>query len=90
MGCVIRERTVVIRTTVEHTVAVPEDWERETIEFTEGSSCSDNHIDRLAELVDRLDKAGECTCGMLHIEYVREANTEDEKQSRLFIEGAES
>lgn len=87
MGCVIRSRTVVVRTIVEHVVDVPEDWEKSTIEFTEGSSCSDNHIRKLCDLVDRLDadENGNCTCGMLTIEYVREATAEDEEDSQLFV-----
>lgn len=87
MGCVIRNRTVVVRTIVEHVIAVPEDWQRETIEFTEGSSCSDNHITTLRDLVRRLDAddIGRCTCGMVSIEYVREATEEDEVESALQI-----
>jgi len=85
MGCVIRSRSVVVRTIVEHTVDVPEDWERETIEFTEGSACSDGLITRLGTLVERLGDDG-CTCGMVSIEYVREADAEDEKHSKLFVE----
>jgi hypothetical protein len=54
LGCVIRSRTVVIRTIVEHTVDVPEDWGIRLIEFTEGSSCSDNHINKLVALLRRL------------------------------------
>lgn len=85
MGCVIRERTVVVRTIVEHVIAVPEAWERSTIEFTEGSSCSDNHITALMDLVRRLDAAEGCTCGIVAIEYVREATAEDEEASALQI-----
>ena len=85
MRCVIRDRTVVIRTIVEHTITVPENWERSIIEFTEGSSCSDNKITDLRDLVRRLDQAEGCTCGMLSIEYVREATSEDEEQSALYI-----
>lgn len=85
MGCVIRERTVVVRTIVEHVISVPEDWERPMIEFTEGSSCSDNRITALRDLVRRLDEAERCTCGMVSIEYVREATEEDEEGSALQI-----
>lgn len=85
IGCVIRNRTVVVRTIVEHVITVPEDWERSTIEFTEGSSCSDNHINTLRALVRRLDDADLCTCGMVSIEYVREATEEDEEASALQI-----
>jgi hypothetical protein len=84
MGCVIRCRTVVVRTIVEHTIDVPEDWEQSIIEFTEGSSCSDGLISKLEELVERLDDG--CTCGMVTVEYVREATAEDEYRSKLHVE----
>lgn len=85
MGCVIRQRTVVVRTIVEHTIDVPEDWGKSNIEFTEGSSCSDNLIERLNLLSERLDET-ECTCGMVEIEFVREATAEDEERSKLYVE----
>lgn len=84
-GCVIRSRTVVVRTIVEHTIDVPEDWDRSIIEFTDGSSCSNNHIQKLNELVDRLNVADRCTCGMLSVEYVRDATEDDEEHSALFV-----
>lgn len=89
MGCVIRDRTVVVRTIVEHVITVPEDWTKDNIEFTEGSSCSNNHIRKLAELIDRLDD-GKCTCGMLTIEYVREADKEDEEGSECYVTASQS
>lgn len=82
--CVIRSRTVVVRTIVEHTINVPESWTKELIEFTEGSSCSDNLIANLSSLLERL-KDHSCTCGMVSVEYVREATSEDEEASRLFV-----
>lgn len=93
-GCVIRSRTVVIRTIVEHTVNVPEDWGISTVEFTGGSSCSNNLIQSLNDLVDRLDAIPDddanaphaCTCGFVTVEYVREASEEDEANSQMFVE----
>lgn len=90
MGCVIRDRTVVVRTIVEHVITVPEDWTKDNIEFTEGSSCSDNHLERLGEMTERLDTAGKCTCGMLTIEYVREATKEDEEGSECYVAASQS
>lgn len=84
IGCVIRSRTVVVRTIIEHTIDVPEDWERSTIEFTEGSSCSDNMIEQLSALVERLGDDA-CTCGMITREFVREADSEDEEASKLYV-----
>jgi hypothetical protein len=83
--CVIRSRTVVVRTIVEHVIDVPESFEVENIEFTEGSSCSNNMIRQLQDLTNRLDDEGKCTCGMVTREYVREATPEDENESALFV-----
>lgn len=89
-SCVIRQRTVVVRTIVEHAITVPQDWGAHLIEFTEGSSCSDNMIVELGRLVDRLDASGQCTCGMVTREFIREATEEDEEISRLYVAQVES
>lgn len=85
-GCVIRSRTVTIRTVVDHVVDIPEDWERGTIDFSfnESSSCADNVIERLGELVMRLNEKSSCTCDLVRVEYLREATEEDETASQLF------
>ncbi len=83
--CVIRSRTVVVRTVVEHVIDVPEEWDKSIIEFTEGSSCSDNIIDGLASLKERLDKNGSCTCGLISRKFLREATEGDEDESALFV-----
>jgi hypothetical protein len=88
-GCVIRSRTVLIKTIVEHTIDVPEDWPISMIEFTEGSSCSDNMIRDLQRLVDRLNDDG-CTCGMVTREFIREATAEDETESKLHVADADT
>lgn len=84
-GCVIRSRTVVVRTIIEHVMTVPEDWEISTIEFTDGSWCADNFAEDLADIVERLDKVGKCLCGSLTREYVREATAADEERDELRI-----
>lgn len=84
-GCVIRQRTVVVRTIIEHTISVPEDWDVHDIEFTEGSSCSDNMIDALKDMTNALEKAGKCSCGMVEREYVREATERDEAESECYV-----
>lgn len=87
VGCVIRSRTVVVRTTIEHVVVVPEDWDTSLIEFArnESSSCTDNIFVELDELTGRLNKADICSCGMVDTTYVREATAEDEERSILFV-----
>lgn len=82
--CVMRDRTVVIRTTFEYTVTVPENWTKENIEFhrNESSWCQGNAIHELAALIKE-PEAGEeerfTPCGCLgKTEYVREATEADE------------
>ena len=89
-GCVIRSRTVLVRTIVTHAIDVPENWDVSNIEFTEGSSCSDNLIRQLEMLSNRLSEKEHCTCGLVRREYVREALPEDEERSQLFVENMET
>lgn len=72
--CVCRVRTVVLRTTVEYVMAVPESDDADRIEFhrNESSSCVGNIFNFLA------DDARPCMCGKTKTEYVREATAEDE------------
>ncbi|WP_146193121.1 hypothetical protein [Maritimibacter sp. 55A14] len=79
-GCVIRQRTVVIRATIERVVSVPEDWEPQMIEFhrNEGSRCSDCDITEMKEMLDRMEAADLCTCNMIETTYLREASENDE------------
>jgi hypothetical protein len=92
MGCVIRSRTVVVRTTIEHVVKVPEDWDSEAIEFSlnESSSCADNVIRDLDRLLDRKEAVGSCLCDCVTSEFVREATKSDEDADLLFITDAPS
>lgn len=55
--CVRRQRTIVVRTVVEHTVLVPEFWDEDLINFSrnESSKCADNILDELARVSDYLD-----------------------------------
>lgn len=85
LGCVCRRRTVVIASTIEHVIDVPEDWSPEDIEFqrNESSWCA-NNVSR--ELIPVLTKArddpdGYCLCSRYSAQYVREATEEDEKSS---------
>lgn len=62
--------------TIEILRAVPEDWEREDIEFhmNEGRWCANNII---PEIGDQAERTG-CLCESFYAQYVREATSEDE------------
>lgn len=71
--CVCRVRTVVLRTTVEYVVAVPEAWTADDIEShrNESTSC-------VANIFDFLSAREPCLCGKTDTRFVREATAEDE------------
>ena len=75
-GCVLRERTIIIEFKCSLLVSVPEDWGTEMIEFffNDSSYCSSNLIDELK----KLDKHNNCICPFSEVNYLREANKEDE------------
>jgi len=85
--CVIRSRTVVVELRIELVVTEPESFDPSLIEFgfNESSSCQTNIISKLAEMVERLDDAGECPCGLIEVKYLREATEEDEERQKLFV-----
>jgi hypothetical protein len=78
LDCVCRDKTVVVRATIEYVVKVPEFWDDYNIEChrNESSWCSDNIIGELEELEE---KHG-CLCNFVNFEYVREATKEDEEK----------
>lgn len=80
-GCVIRSRTVVVSTTIEWVIDVPEDWDAEMIEFSrnDGSRCSDNDVSDLREMIDRMKAEGKCSCALIRTKFLREATAEDEQ-----------
>ena len=80
--CVIRQRKVVVRLEMELVVTKPESFAPDLIEFgfNESSSCQSNIIDRLRELDERLDTAGECPCELIEVKYLREATPKDEER----------
>lgn len=81
--CVIRNRTVLVRATVEYVVSVPEHWDAEAIEFqrNDGSWCADNLIAELQSIV----ASERCLCPLTRFEFVREASIGDEAESGLFV-----
>jgi hypothetical protein len=87
--CVIRSRTVVVRFSIDLVVDVPESWQASNIEFkyNEGTWCANNITEMLTETVHRMDAAGiGCLCDTLSAEFVREADSIDEKNQQLFAE----
>lgn len=77
-GCVMRQRTVIMRWTYEIPISVPEDWTTETIEFHDNDSswCANNSVDTLERL--RGDETHGCLCHMFSAEYLREADEEED------------
>jgi hypothetical protein len=73
--CVMRDRTVVVRLTVEYPIRVPEHWTPEDIELhrNDSSWCIGNAVVEL----DSVNDQG-CICGIAKVEYVREATEDDE------------
>lgn len=89
-NCVIRKKTVVVKLEIELVRTVPEDWDKQFIEFylNDSSSCQSNLLGELKELSERLPN--ECVCGKIKGSFVREATAMDEKDQQLFIDMEES
>ena len=80
LDCVLRVKTVVIRATFEMVIAVPDEWDEETINFcrNEGSWCVDNLVDHMADFIERSREGdGGCFCGSTKIQYLRDATRPD-------------
>jgi len=78
--CAVPQRTVVVRVSVEMVISVPDSWTADQIEFhrNEGSWCCDNWRDELNGLMDRLESASLCSCGLISTAFVRDATADDE------------
>ena len=80
--CVTRQRSVVLRLTLEFVSTVPESWDQEALEFYHNGNtfCSSNYLDQLAKA--ELDNFP-CFCdsppGETGLRYVREADERDEQ-----------
>lgn len=81
-SCVIRERTVIVRMSVEYVVKVPEAWTNEDIENHRNASswCALNGLAEIERIAEH-----HCLCGVAHFDYVREATTEDEETFQVFV-----
>lgn len=79
-GCVIRQRTVVVRVALDVVISVPADWDKKMVEFArnEGSWCSDNMLRELGEWANNREvNNGHCTCGNMEVMYLRDATVKD-------------
>ena len=89
-GCVMRNRSIVVRVSFDLLKFVPEDWDSDMIEFhmNGSSSCSSN---LLREIVDQADRVADgCTCNFSRGAFLREATAEDEERFEKSIVEAES
>ena len=79
-GCVCRLRTVVLAVRILYVATVPEDWEKEMVEFqyNDSSRCSDNTIIDMHELMRQEDERRPCSCDGTTTKFVREATEDDE------------
>jgi len=90
-SCVIRQRTVVIKATIELTVTVPEHWDVSMINFhrNDSTSCSDNFVDELQARAQHSEKAS-CICAQSSFEYLREATADDEERDGIRVADVKS
>ena len=71
--CVLLNKKVKIRMTVEYEVDMPSHWDKGRVEFhrNEGTWCANNAIGELEELFDRDDRQ-ECMCSSFKVGYLSE------------------
>ncbi len=86
--CVIVERTVVLRMTIEVVVGVPRDWDVGMIEFhkNESSWCVDNLLEQLGSWAASEDQNCGCACHATSFEFLREATAEDHASLPLLLD----
>lgn len=84
-GCVIRERTVVVRFHIELVVSAPEHVdEAQILSYYKGNSwCGNDLLIALFEAIQRLDGTRRCLCPAVGVEFVREATELDELTQNL-------
>jgi len=80
--CVIRIRTVVVEHKIQWIKEVPEDWDREMIEFdlNESSCCIDNDLIALGKKLQERETLYQCACDSTESHYVRDATVHDHKK----------
>lgn len=70
--CVLINKKVTIKVSMELEIEVPAHWSGHDVEFhrNESSSCADNTLQDCIKEIKRLKKAHGCMCGNLHVEYI--------------------
>ena len=89
-GCVMRQRSVLVRSTVDRVMLVPEQWDVRKIEHYQNAMCGDELIYRLIEMQHRLGQRDDCLCGLVRHEFIREATKGDELTHGLAVAGVPS
>ena len=76
-NCVIRKKTIVSRLTIDFVDSVPENWDKDVIDFhyNDSSWCASNILNRLEERSNF-----RCLCDVASFEYLRDATEEDEEK----------
>lgn len=95
--CVIRQRTVVVRFTLEYVTTIVEDdvdGKHADFHWNEGTHCMDNTLDELTEMVNRWDEdhtGHNCLCDARTTKvYVREATEHDEESFGVYVSAVAS
>ena len=76
-NCVIRKKTIVTRMTIDFVDSVPENWDKDVIDFhyNDSSWCASNILNRIEERSNF-----RCLCDVASFEYLRDATEEDEEK----------
>ena len=76
-NCVIRKKTIVTRITIDFVDSVPENWDKDVIDFhyNDSSWCASNILNMLEERNNF-----RCLCDVASFEYLRDATEEDEEK----------
>lgn len=71
--CVLIQKKVKVRMTIEYEIEVPASWDKDQIEFhrNESAWCASNIIDELKALDN---KDGRCLCGITKFEYLSDTS----------------
>jgi hypothetical protein len=81
--CVIRNRTIVMKMTVDLVLKVPEHWDIDMCNFhkNESSWCANNILPEL----ERISEHFGCLCGLTKFKYIREATKVDEDSYGVYV-----
>lgn len=101
-GCVILQKSVVIRVTLQVVVDVPRDWKKDNIEskYNDSSWCASSFVGDLERWRERVDAIGEenakaqglygslgqCLCPVFEADFVRDATEDDHREMPVLID----